>query len=524
MLCRYTVERGLRVPMRDGVELVADHYAPARPVGTVLVRTPYGRGFPFTQLFGTFLAAHGYHVLIQSVRGTFGSGGRFTPMVHEAADGADTAAWLTRQPWFTGAFATIGMSYLGYVQWALLRDPPPACRAAVVIVGPHDFAESTWGTGAFTLNDFLAWSDMMAHQEDPGRLRRLVRRLGAGRRVARAAGQVPAGAAARALLGTGAPWYEDWAGHPDPDDPFWTPMRHGEALDRVEIPVLLFGGWQDLFLRQTLAQYRRLRDRGVPVALTVGSWTHNGVLTAGLATVLRESLAWLDTHLAGTRRTTRGPVRVHVTRHGWIDLPDWPPALPQRQWHPAPGGALADAPPPAGAAPVSFTFDPADPTPTVGGRLLEGGGYRVDTRLAVRPDVAVFTGAPLAADLFVLGTPVLELRHDCDNPHHDLFVRVSDVDTRGRSRNVADGYLGRAPGTPTLRIELDPVAYRFRAGHRIRVLVAGGCHPRYGRNLGSGEPLLTGRTLVPATHTVHLADGASRLLLPAGTSLPRADA
>ena len=104
----YTVDRGLRVPMRDGVQLVADHYAPGteRPVGTVLVRSPYGRGWSMSLLSARVYASRGYHVVVESVRGTFGSGGDFTPMAHEAADGADTVAWLRTQPWFTGGFAT----------------------------------------------------------------------------------------------------------------------------------------------------------------------------------------------------------------------------------------------------------------------------------------------------------------------------------------------------------------------------------------------------------------------------------
>lgn len=154
---RYTVGH-VRVPMRDGVQLVADHYAPAtsQPVGTLLVRGPYGRRFPFSLVFARIYAARGYHVVLQSVRGTFGSGGVFEPMVNEAADGADTVAWLREQPWFTGRFGTIGLPYLGFTQWALLHDPPPELAAAVITVGPHDFRASVWGTGSFTVNDFLA--------------------------------------------------------------------------------------------------------------------------------------------------------------------------------------------------------------------------------------------------------------------------------------------------------------------------------------------------------------------------------
>ena len=73
-------------------------------------------------------------------------------------------------------------------------------------------------------------------------------------------------------------------------------------------------------------------------------------------------------------------------------------------------------------------------------------------------------------------------------------------------------------------IELDAIAHRFRAGSRIRVLIAGGSHPRFARNLGTGEPFLTGDRLLPATHTVHLGeDGASRLVLPAGPQPPSTD-
>ena len=101
--------------------------------------------------------------------------------------------------------------------------------------------------------------------------------------------------------------------HPEADDPFWDALRVNEALDRVDVPVLLLSGWQDLFLQQTLEQYRHLSDRNVTTALTVGSWTHTQLMTDGAPTVIRETLAWLDTHLRGQPAQARSPVRVHVT-------------------------------------------------------------------------------------------------------------------------------------------------------------------------------------------------------------------
>lgn len=522
----FTVRHGLRVPMRDGVDLIADHYAPVtgRPAGTLLVRGPYGRRFPFSALFAEVYAARGYHVVLQSVRGTFGSGGQFTPMVHEMDDGADTVAWLRDQPWFTGAFATVGLSYLGFTQWALLADPPPEMKAAVITVGPHDFSASAWGTGSFTLNDFLGWSAMVARQEEPGMLNALTRELRAPRELARATEGLPVGAAGRRLLGSGAPWYESWLEHPDRDDAFWDRLRFDEALERVELPILLLSGWQDLFLDQTLQQFEQLHRRDAPVALTIGPWTHTQLMTKGAPTVLRESLNWLGTHLSGHRQVTRSPVRIHVNGHGWVELSDWPPAMPQRELYLRSGGRLSDTAPSDAAASSTFTYDPADPTPTIRGRLLSrDGGYRDDSRLARRGDVLTFTGDPLPADLYVAGNPVIELAHSCDNPHHDLFVRISEVDPKGRSRNVSDAFRRLNGHTGPVRLELDAVAHRFKAGSRIRLLIAGGSHPRFARNLGTAEPAISGSQMVRATHTVHHGQGeVSRLVLPAGP-VPPAD-
>ncbi|MCV7197043.1 CocE/NonD family hydrolase [Mycobacterium angelicum] len=517
---RYCVRR-VAIPMRDGVDLVADHYAPItdEPAGTLLVRGPYGRRLPFSLVYARLYAARGYHVVLQSVRGTFGSAGEFEPMVNEAADGADTVKWLREQPWFTGQFGTIGLSYLGFTQWALLHDPPPELAAAVITVGPHDFRASTWGTGSFAVNDFLGWSDLVARQEDPGRIRAGIRQLTSPRRVARALEAMPMGPAVRGLLGEGAPWFESWLEHTDGDHPFWDRLRFPAALDRVQVPVLLIGGWQDIFLHQTLQQYRHLRDRGVNVALTIGPWTHTQMLTKGLAIGAQESLDWLGAHLGGAPALQRpSTVRIFVTGQGWRHLSDWPPQTRWRAMYLQPNGRLGESAPASatGQAPTAtFRYDPANPTPTTGGPLLaRAGGYRDDSRLALRDDVLAFTGPTLTHDLYVYGNPVIELTHSSDNPHVDLFVRVSEVDARGRSRNVSDGYrrLGDAPQTVTL--ELDAIAHRFKAGSRIRVLIAGSWFPRYARNLGTHEPALTARQVTPVSHAVHFGD--SRLLLPVG--------
>ncbi|MCU7725161.1 CocE/NonD family hydrolase [Actinoplanes sp. KI2] len=514
----FSIDRGLRIPMRDGVTLAADHYVPAgEPAGTLLVRGPYGRRFPFNLLYARPYAARGYHVVFVSCRGTATSDGDFDPMRTERADGRDVVAWLLAQPWFTGTFATIGPSYLGYVQWALLEDPPDEMAAAVITVGPHDFARHSWGTGSLNL-DLVGWSDMVSRlpRSDKSSLTARVSELFAGPARTRALRSVftdlPLVEAAERHYAGRARWFRDRATRTDLADPYWEPMRHPLALERARIPILLHSGWQDLFLQQTIEQYERLHARGVDVALTVGPWTHTEVIGRGASILIPETLDWLGAKLRGEPLRRAHRVRVQVTgARDWRESDAWPPPTRELALHLRPGGGLGEA----AAGEAAFTFDPAEPTPAIGGPLLEDGGYVDDSALAARPDVLAFTGEPLAAAFEVHGSPVVELAHRTDNPHADLFVRISEVDPAGRSRNVTEGYRRLDPDrdqNAPVRLPLLPIAHRFAAGSRVRVLIAGGCYPQFARNLGTAENPGLGTKLQPTRHT--LALGPSRIVLP----------
>ncbi|MFF9035841.1 CocE/NonD family hydrolase [Streptomyces sp. NPDC014892] len=521
----YRVERNIPTPARDGAVLMTDHYAPVtdRPKGTVLVRTPYGRGFPH-DLEARVYADRGYHVALQSCRGTFGSTGDFYPMANEADDAQDAVAWLRTRPWFDGRLATAGSSYVGWTQWALLMDPPPELRASVIAVAPHDMYDAAHGSGAFRLGDFLSFAEMVVNQERFTGLRAMARMLTLNRRLAPVFGALPLADAADAATGHRAPWFREWLTTPEHDDPVWERLRLDDALRRADVPVRLTAGWQDLFLDQTLHQYESLRARGVDVSLTVGPWTHNEGGQKGMGRLLRGNLAWLETHLAGegpAQPRSASPVEVYVTgQDAWRDLAAWPPATGEtvRHLH-AGGGLLADEP--SDGAPSTYLYDPADPTPTLGGPLLTlDAGSKDNAELESRPDVLTFTTEPLTAPLEIMGTPVVELAHTRSNPHADVFVRLCDVDLKGVSRNVAEGLLRLDPTSPlervqTVRVRLNACAHQVKAGHRIRLLIAGGSHPRYARNEGTGELPGTGSELRPCTHTVHHdGEAVSRVILP----------
>jgi putative CocE/NonD family hydrolase len=518
----YVVERGLRTPTRDGFVLVSDHYAPlaSNAGATILIRTPYGRGLPVDALYARTFAARGYHVILQSCRGTQDSTDSFQPFVREADDGQDTVVWLREQPWFNGELGTIGMSYLAFVQWALLADPPPELRASVMIAGPHDFSHAIWENGSFALENFLGWSDTnsVPVEDRPGLVRLLA---GSGQMVNRqktALAGLPLVDAAEPLLDGRAPWYRQWLEHPDLSDPYWQCYDFTGALQRVRTPTLLVGGWQDIFVGQTVEQYQALRSRGVEVALTLGPWTHRGHVVNGSSVIDNEALTWFDTHLGSDRTGGRTqPVHTFVTgRNAWHSLPAWPPNSTKTTWYSSDDGLLAMTASAGGQS--TFRYDPRDPTPAVGGRRLAAdAGVRNNAKLEARRDVLSFSTSELTTDLEFEGFPVVDVALSVDIPHADIFVRICDVDPKGGSHNISDAFVRLDPlpdggEVRHLTLRLSPCAHRLLAGHRLRLLLAGGAHPQYARNLGSGEPLATGTSLKPACHTIHHAD--TRLTLP----------
>ena len=511
----FLVERDIAVPMRDGVTTRADHYRPVGPRGrgTILVRTPYGRGLPINADARLF-AGQGYHVVVQSCRGTFGSGGQFRPMVFDTEDALDTVAWLREQAWFDGRLATYGASYVGATQWALLVDPPPELRTSIIIAGPHNAGEFIYGTGAFRLHDFLTWARVTTAQERFGLLSTMLIFARAARFNASTVTALPLADAADHSLRHRAPWLRELISHPDLSDPFWEIRHTDAALERVRTPVRLIGGWQDLVLTHTMRQYEVLHERGLDVTLTVGPWIHQRTVVGGEGELAGGNLDWLAEHLAGEPvRRRHQPVRIGITgADEWREYPEWPPPGAELTHYLQQGGQLAEQQPQQGIS--SFVFDPAQPTPTVAGPLIDNSaGVRDNRDLEARSDVLTFTTPPLAEALEVIGTPVVELDHSRSNPHADLFVRLCDVDAKGRSHNFTEAFMRLDPAADSPpRLRLHPCAHRLAAGHRLRLQVSGGSFPQYMRNEGTGAAPGTGTELRPCTHTVH--HGNSRLILP----------
>jgi hypothetical protein len=522
------VTRDIQVPLPDGVVLLADRYAPRSPatLPTLLVRSPYGRRGLFSALTAIPYAERGYQVLMQSCRGTAGSGGAFVFARHERDDGLATIAWIKQQPWFTGELAMLGASYLGFVQWSVAADAGPELKALVPQITSADFNRFRYQGGSFNLEMALDWSTMMTRQAATGMklLAALFQGARRDRALVRAYRHLPLGEADRLVIGQPSHSFQEQILH-GPADDYWLPVDSSTRLAEVQAPAYLMAGWYDLFLAWQLNDYQALRAAGRQASLLIGPWTHTSFLSAGIVT--REALMWLDARVKGQQAGLPAlPVLLFVMgENRWRRFADWPPPARCERWYLQAGGALAPVAPP-GAEPDRYRYDPASPTPALGGNSLGAArhmGPKDNRPLEARSDVLVYTSAPLEQDMEVIGPLTAELYVRSSLEYTDFFARLCVVERAGRSINLCDGIVRLTPesispqpdGSLRVTIAIWPTAYHFRKGQRLRVQISSGAHPRFARNPGCGEPLATATTLRVADQTVyHDPEHPSAILLP----------
>ncbi len=570
---RIVVERGVHIPMRDGCELEADIYRPAAAerLPVLLQRTPYNRELASaTEMIR--MAAAGFVVVVQDVRGRYGSGGAFVPFVAEAADGLDSVAWVADQVWSSGRVGMFGSSYVGATQWlAAAGDPQPLGAIAPAVTGSNYHEGWTYQGGALQLGFILTWGRTHLGLGDAATAARrgdigpseVVRLLGEADAVEGAFATRPLIDAA--ALGGWAPYLREWVGHPAYDE-WWKALAPAEHYERVTVPSLNIGGWHDIFIAGTLANYRGMRARGGSAAacrphLLVGPWAHANLTGEfpehryGLASgatvtdLVGRQIRWFEHHLRDVDNGVdrERPVRLFVLgAEEWRDFDDWPPpGVEYVRWYLRSGGSANTArgdgrlstTRPGDEPADRFVHDPLRPVPTMGGATFLPGlsvsanaGPRDQRGIEAREDVLCFTSEELSEPLEVVGPVSLTLFAASTARDTDFTGKLVDVHPNGRAEILTDGILRARyrdglespaplkPGTVyELEVDLQATAMVFARGHRIRLEVASSNFPRFDVNLGTAGDVASEALTeaVIATNTVHhTADHPSHLLLP----------
>ncbi len=569
--------------MRDGVVLRANIYRPAGegrwPV--LLTRLPYGKDMPgaAATLDPAQAARRGYVVIVQDTRGRFSSGGAWNPMRNEGPDGFDTIAWAADLPYSNGQVGMFGLSYFGFTQWAAAIEQPPALKAMVPYVTWNDPLNGVmFRGGALELGTSAHWQLGMSINEI---MRQHAANPAADPRTLGMA--VYAWAQAIDTLGSQGYWslpLKDFAplkrnGMAPAFFELFEHVMEREYTDemtilgkhtQVTVPTLNVGGWYDIFLKDTIENFRLVREHGAsPEArqskLLIGPWVHGGTanpvgeMNFGFAStpgminlqsdIMSMQLRWFNHFLkdTDTGMLAEAPIKLFVMGANiWRDEQEWPlaRAVETRYYlhsggnaHAADDGWLSTSVPEAEPA-DHYDYDPANPVITRGGAILMAPEFQAgvfDQRLTeARLDVLVYSTPALTEDVEVTGPIVVHLWAASSAPDTDFVARLVDVHPDGYAQNLTDGIIRARyrdfargdepsliePGRPyEYEIDLWATSNVFKKGHRIRLDVTSSNFPRWDRNLNTGHPLGASDEYIVAQQTIlHDPDHPSYVLLP----------
>lgn len=500
------------VMMRDGVRLATDIHMPegTGPWPVILERTPYDRQGvsgsevaldrpePLTRAeLARIMARRGYVVVIQDVRGRYGSEGIFDKYVNEAEDGVDTHHWLLEQPWCDGRICTMGLSYGAHTQLASAVAGAPGIAAMVIDTGGlmDAWRHSVRYGGAFEQKQ-VTWAFRHAVKalQEQGRTEDAAVIEATDIRAALLQGDWRAGHSPLAL----APDYEAtllrlWAMGPD-DPALNLPATKAAAFfDRFpDVPVLLLGSWNDPYARNMLELAEAIGTRNsAPLRQIFGPWLHGRRSTGqvgsadfgSVATIDRATdrdwmtlrLDWFDYALGRANAPLDGDLFWEMSAGDWPAMAgEWKPRRLCTDAGPVLAVKLNN---------ITLTFDPSHPHPTPGGAVTSGGslmaGGMFDQRNKGTLDhlgSATVIGEPLPADLVLTDVTLLAW---CDAQEaFDLHAVLVEELPCGAIINITDGIM-RASCSGNVTVDLAPTYYRASHGNRLGVILAGSSFPRF---------------------------------------------
>jgi putative CocE/NonD family hydrolase len=575
MIPQESVRLDINIParIRDGTTLYSDVYRPAAEgrYPAILTRLPYGKNSGMVSGYMNPLrfARAGYAVVIQDIRGTGMSEGKFYPRVNEMSDGYDAVEWVAAQPWCDGNVGMYGMSHLGYTQWAAAVMQPPHLKTICPMATQS--GAQPYNYGAMRLNHLLVWASMfplneLARQKMPPEKARELRDRFIywkdhieEQYLFLPLKDVPSVKVVEEI-GLSPFFYSDYITYND-DEEYWKRSISPAPLEKVVIPAFHFCGWFDLLVADVLASYTGMKERGGSELarknqkVIIGPWVHTtelpslageidfGVASTGAAAdVTGMHLRWFDYWLKGIKNgiMDEPPVRIFVLgANVWRSENEWPLArtVYTKYYFHSGGkansrygdGTLSVMSP--GDEPVdTYLYNPRDPAPTKPGGA--GSGVIMGTydhqETEKRPDILVYSSAPLEADLEVTGPITVMLYAATSAADTDFTGKLLDVFPDGRAYNLTDGIIRARyrhsewkaepikPGKLyEYTLDMGTISNVFKAGHSIRVEISSSNFPKWDRNLNTGHKFGQDAEIEAAMQRIHHdRQYPSHILLP----------
>lgn len=486
-------------------------------------RTPYGVG-------SAAWADFGFVMINQQQRGTFFSSGTFDLWRTDDHDAYESCDWIINQTWSDGQVFTVGASADGIGELVLSLDPHPALKGQWITVAPYDGHDFAYPGGAYRKDLIEGYLGAMA---------------------------VPIHGVSKSVI--------DQVQTHEAFDEWWSPLTvcyntsdpQSEACHypSTNWPTIHQSGWWDIFMEAQINGFNGLRALSDPSVRD----KHVLIMAAlGHCSMVQNSTADTDGGQVSAELAYEyftgifdGPTRSRIGRYNlwvmgdfdgatvgnyWTSLDEFPRSTAMDYMFQQDGSLVRPTLVGDGNTSLTYTYDPTDPAPMLGGNNLPGignvPGCGTYDQLARenRSDVVTFTSEVLADDLAVVGTFQAQLFISTDVPDTDFIVTLSDlspgatksmlVSFGARRMRFRDGHRQTAPSEPLVKdqiyqveVTLDTKAYIFPKGHRFRVSVASAAEPYFNANRNTGT--LEDEAFLVANQVIHISpDHPSRIMLP----------
>jgi len=536
--------------MSDGVNLVSDIYRPksGECYPSILIRSPYGKGssshaYP---LIANIFCSQGYVVIIQDVRGKYGSEGAFYPFENEYRDGTDTVKWMKDQPWSDGKVAIWGFSYLGSCAWVMTTNPLESVKTVIPMFCCQNAYTGWLDGGVPYLKDILMW--LLKHH---GRKGRVVTH----KEVDEIILQLPVLQFDKRLE-DGMETFKKWMYHLETDE-YWTAFSVSHRRQEIDMPIFFVGGWFDRFVNNTMNDFCETVkvDPGSQTSrsrLIVGPWGHKPTVEyphfnfgyyAKFRHQFNPMVRWMNYWLKGAAWDfdDNHPIDYFMMgKNEWRKSATWPPENSKEcsyylhsegSANGFNGNGTLSINKPKSANSDHFVYGPEDPVPSIGNRMLYGNmtdGPREQSELYNRKDILFYQTAPLDENIEIAGPVKVVLFISSTAIDTDFTAKLCDVFPDGKSYFIINGFvrmrfLDAVKATHGIeagkiyRVEflVSHTAYTFLRGHRLQLQISSSDFPNHERNLNTGGSNEGDSEEVKANQILyHSSTHNSQLILP----------
>ncbi len=551
-------EIDVKVPMRDGIQLSADIFLPAKegsfPI--ILTRTPYGNNDPQRLQMKKWFVQRGFGYVFQDCRGRYDSEGEWEPFRNERDDGWDTLEWISSQSFCNGNIGMTGGSYEGYTSWIQAPNSHPSLKAIIPLVPlPDPVLNVPYQNGAFFWN-MIVWG-LFVHGKTNQNLTFVnwpsIYQFKPLQDMAKVVG-----------MGNSKTW-SHWMEH-NQKDSWWEEVCYMHKWNEVNIPILHVCGWYDDDGISTYLNYPGMRKQAKTEKtseqqeLIIGPWPHKlnkstqcGDVDFGSSALIdleTEMFLFFSKHLTeelySKQDLSKLPYKDQKDRcrifimgdNRWYSFADWPiPEAVETKFYIHSNenansifgdGSLSTQPPSALEIPDHYDYDPQNPVPYVTDPVRLQLGEACDQQsIERRPDVLVYSTAPLQNDCIVCGRVFLHLVCSSSAPGTDFTAKLVDVYPDGKAIQLCDGIqrveYRNSLEKPcwiekdeiiTLKIDLWATGIRFFKGHQIRLEISSSACPKFYPHTNTKEnPSKAIQTEIAHQTVFHSSGKESYLLL-----------